>query len=62
MKITISGAEVIPAMVTMDIANAPAKKANYPKNDHDVESDERARNEGGEKLQVFAFKCLRYGR
>ena len=58
----ISGAQVVFAMVAVDIADAPAKKANYSKDHHDVESNERARNEGGEELQVFAFKCPRHGR
>ena len=49
-------------MVAMDVTHATPKKTNNAKDDHDVDEDERAGDEGGKtKFKIITCQCFRHG-
>ena len=56
------GSKAVFAMVAMDVTHATPTETNNAKDDHDVNEDERAGDEGRKtKFKITTCQCFRHG-
>ena len=62
ISLYLKGSKAVFAMVALDVTHATPEETDNAKDDHDVDEDERIRNERRKtKFKITACQCFRHG-
>ena len=62
ISLYLKGSKAVFAMVALDVTHATPEETDNAKDDHDVDEDERTRDEGRKaKFKITTCQCFRHG-